>query len=99
MRRCAAQDVWPGCRADAKATSAVNLSKLAPDYRPAYDKLLSILVADGGIDSISVAAWRDAVNPAAMWPELKSPREKWSKARAIEKAGPITITKDQVYLL
>jgi hypothetical protein len=97
---CGFETFGPDAALVTKAASAVNLSKLAPDYRPAYDKLLSILVADGGIDSVSVAAWRDAVNPAAMWPELKSPREKWSKAiEAIEKAGLITITKDQVYLV
>lgn len=97
---CGFKTFGPDAALVTKAASAVNLSKLAPDYRPAYDKLLSILVADGGIDSVSVAAWRDAVNPAAMWPELKSPREKWSKAiEAIEKAGLITITKDQVYLV
>ena len=88
----------------AKAASAVNLSKLAPDYRPVYERLLELfretVPDDGGIEGIAVAAWRDAVNPAAMWPDLKSPREKWSKALdAIEKAGLITITKDQVYLV
>ncbi len=88
----------------AKAASAVNLSKLSADYRPVYERLRELfretVADDGGVGYVALGAWRDAVNPAAMWPELKSPREKWSKAiEAIEKAGLITITKDQVYLV
>ena len=85
----------------AKSANAVKRDKIAADYRPVYDKLLTLLVTDGGIDSVSVNAWRDAVNPAVMWPDYaNNGRDKWAKAKdAIEEAGLITITKDQVYLV
>jgi hypothetical protein len=88
----------------AKAASAVNLGKLMADYRPAYEKLLELfklnVADDGGPGSVPVEAWRNAVDPAAMWPGVaNNGRDKWAKCKeAVEKAGLISILKDQVYL-
>ncbi len=86
-----------------KATDAVKLSKLAEDYRPAYGKLRELFnlnTADGTLEGISLGAWRDAVNPATMWPDAaNNGRDKWAKCKAaIEDIGLISISKDQVYL-
>ena len=66
----------------AKSANAVKRDKIAADYRSVYDKLLTLLVTDGGIDSVSVNAWRDAVNPAVMWPDYaNNGRDKWAELR------------------
>jgi len=100
---CSMQVFGPDAALMVKAPLAVNLNKLLPDYRPAYEKLRELFRLQVESDSpgyIALPFWKDAFDPAAAWPDAGNPRDKWARCvDAIGKAGLITITNDQVYLV